>query len=585
MTRFRPLSLDASRPARSMIRLLSPHRWRASGALALFIAKDAPVWLIPFFTSRVVDVVVQGGPPDALLWWGGAASAALLLNYPLTMGFVWISSRIFRGVAASLRNAITDHAQRLSIGYHRRTSPAVMQSKVVRDVEKIELALGQVLPGVASSLGVFVGALVMTAILVPTFVVVFALAVPLGVLLMTTMRSRATVRNEEFRKEVETLARRVGEMANLIPITRAHGLEAAAKERVALSAERVRTSGVLLDQLNGRFAVSSWISYQLLGTACLIVAAWTSISGAIDISPGEVVMLSAYFATLTGSVVQLMNLFPTFSSGLESVKSVAELTNDPDIEQNYNKPAMESVAGDLRFESVRLRYENEVDDTLRGVTISVAAGETLALVGSSGSGKSTVLNLALGFLRPTSGSILVDGRDLNTFDLRTYRRFVSVVPQEPVLFEGSIRENVTYGLEGVGSAEVEAALADANALEFVSELALGWDTPVGDAGARLSGGQRQRIAIARALIRDPRILLLDEATSALDSASEGLVQQALERLKIGRTTLVVAHRLSTVKSADRIVVLERGAVAETGTHGRLLGERGRYAQLFGNQAG
>ncbi|MGO2846493.1 MAG: ABC transporter ATP-binding protein, partial [Microbacterium gubbeenense] len=201
----------------------------------------------------------------------------------------------------------------------------------------------------------------------------------------------------------------------------------------------------------------------------------------------------------------------------------------------------------------------------------------------SGSGKSTMLNLVLGFVRPTSGRIVLDGADMQELDLRTVRRHMSVVPQESALFEGSIRDNIAYGLDDVSPDRIRQALVDANAAEFIDALPDGWDTLVGERGARLSGGQRQRLAIARALVRDPRILLLDEATSALDPESEALVKGALDRLMTGRTTLIVAHRLSTIRRADRIIVLERGEVVEQGAHDDLLRAGGRYAHLHRTQ--
>ena len=495
--------VDVARPARTLAGWARPFRWRIAGSLIAFGIKDSPQWVLPVITSVIIDTVVTRGDPVRLLLLLGLALAILAQNFPMNILFVRLYMGSIRQLAVDVRNRLTHRLQELSIGYHSRASASVIQTKIIRDVENIELMAQQGAQTGFSAFFVLSGAIVVTAIRVPEFVPVFLVAVPVAALLVRGLRRRSAARNEEFRHTVENLSARVGEMATLMPITRAHGLEADARSRVGRSAEGVRDAGLALDRLNGSFGALSWISYQSLGVLCLVGAALASLTGVVPITPGEVVLLSTYFTILTGSIVALLSLAPIITRGIESVRSIGEVLNAPDVEQNQGRQVVERVDGDIRIENLGFVHADGARPALEGIHLHIHRGETVAFVGPSGAGKSTLLNLVLGFLRPTTGRILFDGRDMAELDMRTLRAFVSVVPQESVLFEGSVRDNVTHGLDGVDDERVRLALSDANATEIVGEMPAGWDTVVGERGARLSGGQRQRFAIARALIRDP----------------------------------------------------------------------------------
>jgi ATP-binding cassette subfamily B protein len=275
-----------------------------------------------------------------------------------------------------------------------------------------------------------------------------------------------------------------------------------------------------------------------------------------------------------------LSVFPALAQGADAIRSLGEVLEAGPLERNKGKPPAPSpLRGEIVFDNVSFSYPHGREMALQDVSLNIAAGETVAFVGESGAGKSTLVNLAIGFRQPTAGCVKLDGRDLRELDLRTYRRQIGVVPQTTLLFNGSLRENVMYGLEKVSDETLWKIMADANLAEFVRSLPKGLDTPLGESGAQLSGGQRQRLAIARALVRNPRLVILDEATSALDTESERLVQEALVHLTQGRTTLIVAHRFSTIRHAHRIIVLERGHIVEQGTQEELMGRQGQFYRL------
>ncbi|WP_411147859.1 ABC transporter ATP-binding protein [Streptomyces sp. A30] len=569
-------------PIRTLAYLFHADRHRLAAAVGIFTVKHSPVWLLPLITASIIDTVVEHRPLSELWTSTGIILFILLVNYPLHIFYVRLLYGSVRRMGTGLRSALCTRMQQLSIGYHSRVSAGVLQAKVVRDVETVEQMVQQTAETGLGATTVLVGGLVIIAVRTPEFVPVFLVVVPAAALVVARLRSRLRTHNEHFRHEVETLSSQVTEMTRLIPVTRAHGLEGKALRRMDGTLHRVLTSGMRLDLVNGRFGSLAWVVLNVVGVLVLAGAALVSYYRVWGVTAGDVVMLSAFLTTLTNSTTTLAGLAPVITKGLESVRSVGEVLQAPELEDNAGKAELTALRGAVTFEGVGHAYDSG-RPAVRDFTLSVTAGETIALVGASGAGKSTVLNLVIGFIRPTSGRLLLDGTDMDTLDLRTYRRFVSVVPQESILFDGTIRENVAYGMDDADEKTVRAALRDANALEFVDRLPRGLDTLVGERGARLSGGQRQRLAIARALIRDPRVLILDEATSALDTTSEALVQEALARLLNGRTTFVVAHRLSTVRGADRIVVMGDGRIQEIGTHQELLRRGGAYTALHSGQ--
>ncbi|HEY9166180.1 MAG TPA: ABC transporter ATP-binding protein [Candidatus Kryptonia bacterium] len=572
------LELDYSsvHPLRNLLHIYRGQYLKIVLSIILFAIKHSPVWILPIIIARMINIISDTARYTIHdLWVVGMIFFAIILqNIPTHTLYVRVFSTALNTMQLNLRSSIVRRLQELSISFHDSFQSGRLQTKVLRDVETLEILSRNLMNSVFPAILTIIVAFSVTVFSQPLVAVFYIVSVPVSSSLVFIFSKKMTSRNREYRTEIESLSANVVEMIQMIPVTRAHAVEDVEVRKMNSRLENVKRKGIKLEVIGALFGASSWTSFQIVMLVCLMFTSVLAYRKVITV--GDVVLFQSYFAMIVGAVNLILNSYPDLARGFESIRSIGEILESPDIEQNEGKKAVTSVTGSFTFENVIYRYPGAEQPALKGISIQIPSGESVAFVGESGSGKSTLMNLVIGFRRPTSGRILLDGKDMQELDLRRYRRFLAVVPQTTLLFSGSVRENILYGLDGLKDARLWEVLEFANAAEFVSRLPQGLDTALGEHGARLSGGQRQRISIARALVRDPKVIVLDEATSSLDVVSESLIQEAIRRLVNGRTTFIVAHRLSTIRNASRIMVMKNGTIVESGTHDDLINAKGEF---------
>lgn len=548
-------------------------------AIIFFFIKHSPVWVLPIITANIINNITSGASEtySNILIESLIMVILIGINIPTNYMYTRYKSLATRYAETGLRKALVRKLQQLSISYHKETQSGRLQSKIMRDVEAVETLSTQMFLSILNivlNIGIALAVTISKSIMVFIF---FLLTTPIAALTMVFFRNVMRKRNNEFRREMEETSAKVMEMVELIPVTRAHALEEEEVHKMSGQLFAVAEKGYKLDVIQSLFGSVGWAIFQVFQVVCLAFTGVLALKSVIQ--PGDITLYQSYFATIVAQVSSLMSLIPTIAKGVESVNSIGEVLLEEDIEKNEGKEVLDDVKGEFEFNDVYLKYSEDGRNVLNGLNLKVKQGETIALVGESGAGKSTILNLVIGFNFANSGQVLLDGKDLSKIDLRSYRKHLAVVPQTSILFSGTIRDNITYGIDNVDDNMLDEVVRAANLTDLIDSLPEGLDTMVGEHGGKLSGGQRQRISIARALIRNPEVIVLDEATSALDSISEKLIQDSLNNLTAGRTTFIVAHRLSTIKDADKIAVIADGKCVEYGTFDELMALKGEFYQM------
>jgi subfamily B ATP-binding cassette protein MsbA len=568
-------------PWRRLWGYLRPNLRRFGLALVGLVFSSVLGLAFPLVIAALTSTVVEGADPAGL-------DRLILLLVGLFLvqaagGFVqgYQLGVVGERVVAALRGDLFGRLVTLSLDFHGRHRVGELVSRLSSDVTLIRTMLTQTVTSLLSSLIGLVGSVIILFTLSPTLLAVVLLLAP-ALIVVAIVFGRPLQRiSTEVQDTIARSTTTAEEALSGIRVVKSYVREPFEIERYGSDLQTVVATGIRLARWRAAFGALM----GLLGFGAVAALLWYTGHQVIDgtLGIGTLTGFLLYGVAIGTSLGTLASLYGQFREGTGAIARVLEIIDTtPTVVDLPGARPLPAVRGRVELDRVTFAYESD-RPVLRDLDLDIGAGETLALVGPSGSGKTTLVGLIPRLWDVTEGAVRVDGVDVRDATLESLRAAIGVVPQEATLFGGTVGENIRYGRLEATAAEVEAAARAANAHAFIDALPDRYDTVVGDRGMRLSGGQRQRVAIARAILKDPPILLLDEATSALDNESERLVQDALDRLKVGRTTVIVAHRLSTIRAADRIAVLDDGWLVELGTHDELLARDGLYARLYRTQ--
>jgi ATP-binding cassette subfamily B protein len=562
--------------------LFTAHHRPLAVVIAIIVASSVVGMASPFLLREVIDVALPDQNVGLLVWLVAGMVGVAALTSALGVVQTWISTRVGQEVMHRLRTDVFAHLQRQSIAFFTRTRTGEVQSRITNDIGGMQSVVTSTATSIAANLTTTVATAVAMIALSWRLSLISLIVMPPAIYLSRKVAALRRAITAQRQRELADLNVTIEEGLSIsgVQLSKTLGTSAALVDRFTRTSERLIDLQLRSD-LAGRWRMASMsVIFAAIPAAIYLCAGLPATRGGMTV--GTLVAFTALQSGLFRPLTSLLNVGVAITSSLALFARIFEYLDLPVEIDEPGEPVdvdPDRIRGDVRIEGVTFSYAGSDTAALAGIDLTVPAGQTLALVGETGSGKSTLGSLVARLADPTAGRITIDGVDLRRFRLADLARIVGVVSQETYLLHTTVRENLRYARPDATDEQIEAAARAAQVHDLIASLPDGYDTMVGSRGHRFSGGEKQRLAIARTLLRNPRVLVLDEATSALDTATERAVQQAFDELARGRTTITIAHRLSTVRDADQIAVLDHGRIVETGTHQSLLETAGRYAAL------